>query len=240
MRCMIKVIKVNNCLLNVIYRMILNSLLICCSWLLLTHLIVAQNLVFYLFRGEPEENFNTEHSVLFEKLCKLACYLADYCFHFTWVCLKLPLENCMRPIFLYSAHQGVICLIFLNEIVEDWQRFNLEEDPSLLGLSYNPPEECNTVLNQTRILTELLLILQNVDIFWDDVVVNQDGELRHKVKASFTILFLLLIFVKLSIVWKVNIFLILFEIVIVDVEFSILSGLLLILLDLPFSLSLDG
>jgi len=133
-----------------------------------------------------------------------------------------------------AFHQRVGCLSFLIKLVENTEKLNLEENPSLFGLVYNSSEERCAFFNQHWSLRILIFILQDINILRNDIVVNKHSQLRNKVKLSLNNFFFLVFGLELVVVGVV-------ELLSKLIKFStLLLSLLLVFLDLSFLLCLNG
>ena len=130
----------------------------------------------------------------------------------------------------------VVRRVFRLELGESGESLDLEEDPWLLRLIDDPFEEGGACLDQERVLLELLLVTEDVNVLVDDLVVHEHRNLSHKVELSLNVLlfFLLVLIFLLVMVLFISEFLDL-----ISVLLLILDLLLFGLLDLSLLLRVN-
>jgi hypothetical protein len=130
-----------------------------CDLLANTSLIVAEDLVLYLSRGESKKYFNSKHLIFLQKLNKLGDDPGDHLFQLQTIKVELFFILGDRNLLINAFHQGVISHILCHVLIEDTQSFDLEKDPCLLCLIYNALEKAAACLNKEWVLLVVLLVL---------------------------------------------------------------------------------
>jgi len=79
-------------------------------------------------------------------------------------------------------------LVHLKELVEPVEVLQLVEDPGLLDLEHHAPEELSRHLEELRVLAQIVVLINELDVMGDDGVIDEEGDFTDKVELTLDVL----------------------------------------------------